>query len=115
MPREWTPAFRTLLRFGAPCSSTRSLPSSFRFDRNSLPFSKGSAVKSLHRFLWSAFALSFVPSLAWADEPSLATWTERRVREALVGPLAKQEARVSPFSRGRPAPRERRVRALQTT
>ena len=72
-------------------------------------------MNSLHRFLWFALALSFVPSLAWADEPSLATWTERRVREALVVPLAKQEARVSPFSRGRPPPRERRVRALQTT
>jgi len=38
----------------------------------------------------------------------------RRVTEGLVKPLAKQEG-GSRFSRGRPPPRERRVRALQTT
>jgi hypothetical protein len=39
---------------------------------------------------------------------------ERRVGEGLVKPLAKQEA-GSRFSRSRPPPRERRVRALRTT
>jgi len=56
--------------------------------------------------------LSFVPSLAWADE-SIASWVKHRVNEGLVKPLAKQEG-GSRFSRGRPPPRERRVRALQT-
>jgi hypothetical protein len=38
---------------------------------------------------------------------------QRRVDDGLVKPLAKQE--TSRFSRARPAPRERRVRAIQST
>ena len=58
--------------------------------------------------------LSFVPSLAWADEPSLAERAQRLVETGLVRPLAKQET-PSRFSRARPAPRERRVRMTETT
>ncbi len=66
------------------------------------------------RWLFSfAFALSLVPSFASADEPSLAEWTERRVEDGLVKPLADLESHR--FSRSRPPPRERRVRVLQTT
>ena len=57
--------------------------------------------------------LSCVPSLAWADEPSLVDWAMRRVDEGLVKPLGQQEG--SRFSRSRPAPRERRVRVIQST
>jgi hypothetical protein len=57
--------------------------------------------------------LSSVPSLAWADEPSLVTWARRRVEEGIVKPLAAQDD--GRFSRARPPPRERRVRILQTT
>jgi hypothetical protein len=62
-----------------------------------------------------ALALSFVPALALAGEPSLASWVQRRVGDGLVKPLAKHEESGSRFSRSRPPPRERRVRALQTT
>jgi hypothetical protein len=61
-----------------------------------------------------AFVLSLVPSFASADEPSLAAQVERRVEDGLVKPLAEQESRASRFSRGRPMPRERRVRVTQT-
>jgi len=57
-------------------------------------------------------ALSFVPSLALADE-SVAEWAERRVTDGLMKPLANMEG--SRFSRSRPLPHERRVRILQTT
>jgi hypothetical protein len=40
-------------------------------------------------------------------------WTQRRVDDGLVKPLAKAEG--SRFSRARPAPRERRVRVTQST
>jgi hypothetical protein len=60
-----------------------------------------------------ALALSFVPSLASADEESLAAKAQRRVEEGLVKPLAGVEA--NRFSRARPAPRERRVRVVGTT
>ena len=59
--------------------------------------------------------LSLVPSLARADEPSLTTQVERRVKSGLLEPLAQQEAKTSRFSRSRPPPRERRVRVTQTT
>jgi hypothetical protein len=62
-----------------------------------------------------AFALSFVPSFASADEPTVAERCQRRVQEGLVKPLAEWEAGRSSFSRVRPVPRERRVRVLQTT
>jgi hypothetical protein len=69
-------------------------------------------VKSLRWLFWCAFVLSFVPSLASADEPSLADWAQRRVDEGLVKPLSKSEG--SRFSRSRPPPRERRVRVTQS-
>jgi hypothetical protein len=58
--------------------------------------------------------LSLVPSLASADEPSLAERAQRRVETGLVKPLAEQET-PSRFSRARPAPRQRRVRITDTT
>ena len=69
-------------------------------------------MKSLRWLFLFAFVLSSVPSLAWADEPSLVTWARRRVEDGIVKPLASQED--GRFSRSRPPPRERRVRILQT-
>jgi hypothetical protein len=60
-----------------------------------------------------AFALSFVPSFASADEQSLATVVYRRVADGILQPLAELES--NRFSRARPMPHERRVRVLQTT
>lgn len=62
----------------------------------------------LRSLSWCAFVLSFVPSLASADEPSLVEWTQRRVQTVLLKPLA--ERRSGRFSRERPAPHETRVR-----
>jgi hypothetical protein len=59
------------------------------------------------------FALSFVPSLASADDPSLGEWTRTRVEAVILKPLAQRAG--SRFSRSRPPPRERRVRVTQTT
>ena len=58
------------------------------------------------------FALSFSPSLATADEPSLVEWALRRVETGLVRPLAEHSS--SRFSRSRPPPRERRARVTQS-
>jgi hypothetical protein len=55
--------------------------------------------------------LSFVPSLASADEPSPADRAKRRVEEGLVKPLTNLGSKR--FSRERPPPRERRVRVTQ--
>lgn len=55
--------------------------------------------------------LSFVPSLALADEPSLVDWAQRRVDTGIVKRLAERE--VSRFSRERPPPHERRIRVTQ--
>ena len=55
-----------------------------------------------------AFGLSSVPSLASADEPSLAEWAQRRVEDGLMKPLAQAE--TIRFSRVRPVPHERRLR-----
>lgn len=57
--------------------------------------------------------LSFAPSLATADEPSLAEWTQHRVEAGILTPLAEHAG--SRFSRSRPPPHERRVRVTQTT
>jgi hypothetical protein len=54
--------------------------------------------------------LSFVPSLASADEPSLAEWTQHRVEAGILKPLAEREGKRSRFSRARPMPHERRIR-----
>lgn len=65
--------------------------------------------------LLSAFALSSLPSLAAADEPTNAEWTKRRVQEDLVQPLQAKENNRSRFSRSRPPPSERRVRVTKDT
>jgi hypothetical protein len=57
--------------------------------------------------------LSSVPSLASADEPTLAEWAQRRVEEGLVKPLEAQRDRIP--SRAMPPPRQRRVRVTQAT
>jgi hypothetical protein len=59
------------------------------------------------------FVLSFVPSLASADDPSLVAWTQQRVEAGIVQPLAERAG--NRFSRSRPPPRERRVRVTQAT
>lgn len=63
-----------------------------------------------HRRLvsWCVSVLSFVPSLASADKPSLAEWTQQRVQAGIVTPLTQREG--SRFSRALPAPRQRRIR-----
>ena len=58
------------------------------------------------------FALSFVPQLALADEPSLVEWAQHRVDTGIIQPLAARAG--SRFSRSRPPPHERRVRVTQT-
>jgi len=72
-------------------------------------------VKSLRWLLWCALALSSVPSLARADEPSLVAWAKRRVEDGLLKPLAQKTESGSRFSRARPMPRERRARVIQST
>ena len=67
----------------------------------------------LRSFSLCAFVLSFVPSLASADEPSLIEWTQHRVEAGILKPLGEREASRSRFSRARPPPRERRVRVIQ--
>jgi hypothetical protein len=57
-------------------------------------------------------ALSLVPSLASADDSSLVSWVQRRVGEVLLKPLAKLQS--NRFSRSRPPPHERRVRASES-
>jgi len=59
------------------------------------------------------FVLSFVPSLASADDPDSVAWVEQRVQKEIVRPLAEQVSKR--FSRARPAPRERRVRITDPT
>jgi hypothetical protein len=70
-------------------------------------------VKSLHWLCSSLFALSLVPSVASAGEPTLLEWAKRRVQDGLVKPLANQSGRR--FSRERPPPAERRVRVTRET
>lgn len=60
-----------------------------------------------------AIVLPSLSSPAWADEPSVAGWVQRRVEDGLVKPLAEKE--TSRFARSRPPPRERRVRAIQAS
>ena len=59
------------------------------------------------------FVLSFVPSLATADEPSLVEWTQHRVEAGLLKLLVERAG--SRFTRARPPPHERRVRVTQAT
>jgi uncharacterized membrane protein len=73
--------------------------------------SKGSPVKSLRWLSSCVLVLSFVPSLASADEQTLAERAKRRVEEGLVKPLAKVTPRK--FSRERPPPTARTVRVTQ--
>jgi hypothetical protein len=70
-------------------------------------------VKLRHWSFVCAFALSSIPSLAPADEPTLAERAQARVENGLVKPLAERES--NRFSRGRPPPRERRVRITAAT
>jgi hypothetical protein len=70
-------------------------------------------VSSLLRLCAGALVLSLAPSLATADEPSLAEWTQSRVEDGLLKPLAGRETHR--FSRARPPPHERRIRVLQPT
>jgi hypothetical protein len=70
-------------------------------------------VNSPFRIASFALVLSLVPSLAPADEPTLAERAQARVQEGLTKPLAQYESHS--FSRSRPPPRERRVRIPQTT
>jgi hypothetical protein len=70
-------------------------------------------VKTSRSLVWCAFALC-VPSLASADE-SVVDWTKHRVHDGLVQPLKQQEDGRGRFGRGRPPPRERRVRVLAAT
>jgi len=70
-------------------------------------------VKLLHWPFVCTFALSSIPSLAPADEPTIAERAQLRVESGLVKPLAERES--NRFSRARPAPRERRVRITSST
>lgn len=70
-------------------------------------------MKYLRSLSWCVFVLSFVPSFATADEPSLVEWTQHRVEAGIIQPLAERAG--SRFSRSRPPPRERRVRVTETT
>ena len=70
-------------------------------------------MKLLHWPFVCAFALSSIPSLAPADEPTIAERAQLRVETGLVKPLAERES--NRFSRARPAPRERRVRITNST
>lgn len=60
-------------------------------------------------------ALSMLPSFALGDEPSVADRARARVESGLVKPLAEKEQEGSRFSRGRPPPRESRVRLEKST
>lgn len=71
-------------------------------------------MKTTHSLKWCAFALASIPSFALADE-TLVEWVKRRVQDGLVRPLVQQEEGRGRFSRGRPPPRERRVRVIQAT
>jgi hypothetical protein len=70
-------------------------------------------VISLRSLCSCALVLSLVPSLASADEQSLAEWAQHRIEDGLVKPLAAVESHS--FSRSRPPPHERRVRVLGAT
>jgi hypothetical protein len=74
--------------------------------------SKGSVVNHLRSLSWCVFVLSFLPSLAVADEPSLVAWTQQRVEAGILKPLAQRSSR---FSRLAPPPQEQRVRVTQPT
>jgi hypothetical protein len=68
---------------------------------------------NMRKALCCAVVLSLVPSLAMAE--SLVEWARQRVDQGLVKPLAAHEQNGSRFSRGRPPPRERRVRILEAS
>ena len=70
-------------------------------------------MKLLHWSCVCAFALSSIPSLAPADEPTITERAQLRVETGLVKPLTERES--NRFSRARPAPRERRVRITSPT
>jgi len=70
-------------------------------------------VKFSPKLVWSVVVLVLVPSLAWADEPSVSAWAEKTVRDGLIKPLAQRAKRS--FSRETPPPHDSRVRVLSTT
>lgn len=63
----------------------------------------------------SAAAFVLVTSNASAEGPSVKQWAQDRVQSGLVEPLKEREAERSGFSRVVQAPKERRLRILQTT
>jgi hypothetical protein len=67
-------------------------------------------VKARHWSSCCAFALASLPSLASADEPFI--WAKNRVDAAIVKPMSARE-RGGSFSRGRPPPRQSRIRITQ--
>jgi len=69
-------------------------------------------VKALRWSYLGAFALASVPSLASADEPFI--WAKNRVDEVIVKPVSARE-RGGSFSRGRPPPRQSRIRITQAS
>ncbi len=64
----------------------------------------------LRSLLPTLLALSFVPSLALAEDSSPVEQARRRIDTALVKPLTQSEQSRSRFSRERPPPHDRRVR-----
>jgi hypothetical protein len=70
-------------------------------------------VKYLRSLSFCALALSFLPALASADEPTLSEWAQHRVQESILKPLAARPKKL--FSRERPRPHDTRVRVTQTT
>ncbi len=63
----------------------------------------------------SALALSLVPGIALADEPSLVDRMHAHLEADFMQPLAAHDKETSQFSRMRMPPRERRLRMTSTT
>lgn len=57
--------------------------------------------------------LSFDPSLASADDPTVVEWTQQRVQSGIVQPLTERTPRR--FTRERPPPLQRRVRVSEAS
>src|SRR6476619_897325 len=115
MPWGSTPTPPISSRSGArsllPLPSSSSYRSGLYSNRSNTL--EGCSVKLLHWPFVCAFALSSIPSLAPADEPTIAERAQLRVETALVKPLAEREN--NRFSRARPYPQEQRVRITNST
>ncbi len=70
-------------------------------------------MKAIHWSCCCLFALASLPSLALADEPF--TWAKNRVNESIVKPVSARERGGGGFSRGRPPPRQSRIRITQAS